>query len=806
MGSGQKIVRVLQVGFLLPTIAGMIILGYIWISHQYDLFARESMDLASRMEAMQKQRVKEEVQNAVEFVDYMTSQTEGRLKTSIKSRTYEAYAIASHIYSQNDDKPKEKLADLIRDALRPIRFNYGRGYYFAFDMGSVSQLLPISPELEGAYMGEMLSSKGRYIIRDMVDLARTHGEGFYEYTYSKPGYPGTDHRKIAYLKYFAPMDWYIGTGEYLDDVEQDIQSEVLKRLEQVRFGEDGYIFASTYNGLSLLGPGKGTNILESEDHWGREIVAEMIDTARSGGGFVTYNLPAGSGGKPVGKISYVQGASGWDWYVGAGMDVPDMEEETKAQTLVLRNVTNANVLSILCVLVLASLAVLLVAYLVGNRIKTSFSVFEGFFAEAAHKGGVIDLNKLHFKDFTNLAASANEMILKKRQAENEARIARVYLQDMINSMPSVIIGTDKDGRVHLWNSKAEQVTGVSSANAMGKLLDKAFHNLTGYMDYITSAMQGKQVRKEEKITMVLNGRVHFWDLTIYPLAGGEVEGAVVRMDDVTDRVRWEEVMIQTEKMVSLGGLAAGMAHEINNPLAVMMQNSEVIIHRTTGDNPASEKAAMECGISMDGIRAFMEIRGIVRMLEALRDAGSRIAGVVNNMLDFAGNRHGGFLSQNIPVLLDKTIDLASSDYNLHQKYDFKSISIVREYDPAMPGVPCDPSRFQQVIFSLLQNAAQALASYGESDGAPSITIRTALHGAMARIEICDNGPGMDEATRKRAFEPFFTTKGVGKGTGLGLSVSYFIITEFHKGRMRVESEPGKGACFVVDLPMDRRPQ
>ena len=293
-------------------------------------------------------------------------------------------------------------------------------------------------------------------------------------------------------------------------------------------------------------------------------------------------------------------------------------------------------------------------------------------------------------------------------------------------------------------------------------------------------------------------------MTIYPLEGGEIEGAVIRVDDVTDRVRWEEVMIQTEKMVSLGGLAAGMAHEINNPLAVMMQNSEVVIHRMTGNNPASEKAAKECGTTMDAIRTFMEIRGIVRMLGALREAGARISTVVNNMLDFAGNREGGFLIQNIPNLLDKTIELASSDYNLHKRFDFKSISIIKDYDPALPEVPCDPSRIQQVVFSLLQNAAQALAVHDDSQVPPTITLKTALCGSAARIEICDNGPGMDEETRKRAFEPFFTTKGVGKGTGLGLSVSYFLITELHKGTMRVESEPGKGTCFVMELPLELR--
>ncbi|SHK86950.1 PAS domain S-box-containing protein [Desulfatibacillum alkenivorans DSM 16219] len=802
LGSGQKLVRVLQLGFLAPTIIAILIVGYAWVSHQYDMFNEKALDLKTHLHSLYMERVKEEVENSLEYVDYAKSQTKDRLKAYIKDRTYEAIASADYIFRQNADKPREEKAKKIIDSLKPFRFKGGRGYYFAVDSQGIARLLPAMEDLEGEYIGDLTTQEGTKIVWRIIEEVSREGEGYFEYSASKPGFAGSNHKKISFIKYYPPLDWYIGAGEYLDDVENEIKEEVLSRLDTVHFGQDGYVFAATHDGLMLLGPDKGRSFLEDKSHWGYAAANKMTSTAKEGGGFVEYSIPDPATGADIKKISYVKEVSDWGWYIGAGINRPDIERELAAKTMALQKAVNRNVLIIILVLFLACMVILTISYVLGKGLEKSFLEFEGFFREAAHQDVLIDLQRIHFQDFANLAASANEMITKKRLAENEARIAKLYLQDLINSMPSIIIGVEKEGRVHSWNSKAEQVACVPSSEALGQMLDEVFPNFAQYMGHLKSAIQDRRIRNEEKVAMIIDGRVHFWDLTIYPLMSGDMEGAVVKMDDVTERVRWEEMMIQTEKMVSLGGLAAGMAHEINNPLAVLMQNSEVIIHRMTGDNPASEKAARECGTTMDGIRAFMENRGVVRMLKALREAGGRISGIVSNMLDFAGNQDSGFFPQNIARLLDKTIELASSDYNLHRRFDFKSISIIKEYDPALPGVPCDPSRIQQVVFSLLQNAAQALNDLEDPSIIPSITIKTSLQGSLARIELCDNGPGMDEETRKRVFEPFFTTKTVGKGTGLGLSVAYFLITEFHAGRMQVQSEPGQGTCFIIDLPLE----
>jgi signal transduction histidine kinase len=323
------------------------------------------------------------------------------------------------------------------------------------------------------------------------------------------------------------------------------------------------------------------------------------------------------------------------------------------------------------------------------------------------------------------------------------------------------------------------------------------------MEKVRQAIRDSEPRKDEKISWKTDHEIRYVDLTIYPLITDKVQGAVIRVDDVTERVRMEELMIQTEKMMSVGGLAAGMAHEINNPLAGILQNVQVMRNRLYGDLPGNRCVAEECGTSMEMIKNYMDQRDISKIFRAIMESGWRAANIVENMLSFSRKSDFRFALQDLGELLDKAIELASSDYDLKKKYDFRQIRIVRRYDGNMPRVWCDASKLQQVFLNILKNGAQAMAEAGRSVEQPCFTLGVMPEGEMARIEIGDNGPGMDEMVRKRVFEPFFTTKDVGIGTGLGLSVSYFIITEDHSGTMEVESASGTGTKFIIRLPLGK---
>lgn len=270
--------------------------------------------------------------------------------------------------------------------------------------------------------------------------------------------------------------------------------------------------------------------------------------------------------------------------------------------------------------------------------------------------------------------------------------------------------------------------------------------------------------------------------------------------DVTERLRIEEIMTQAEKMSMISGMAAGMAHEINNPLGAILQHAQNIERRVSADIPANFHAAAELGISLDMVRAYLQKRGIFDFIGHIRTAGIRASDIISNMLRFSSRGDSNTEYVDISAFLDRVLKLAGTDYDMKKKYAFNQITLHRSYAADLPPVQMVVAEMEQVLLNILKNAAQAISGTAMSRQ-PLISVRTRLSGGMVVIEIEDNGPGMDETTRLRVFEPFFSTKEVGVGTGLGLSVAYAIITNRHHGLIEVKSRAGEGSCFTLRLPL-----
>ena len=391
-----------------------------------------------------------------------------------------------------------------------------------------------------------------------------------------------------------------------------------------------------------------------------------------------------------------------------------------------------------------------------------------------------------------------------RTAELEMVRLQHYLASIIDSMPSVLVGVDRWCRITQWNRAAEKATGVKSREARHQNLEQVYPLLKPLSGMVHEAIRERKVRQAEKVAYPLGDQLRFADIMIYPLNIETMEGAVIRVDDVTARVRMEDTMVQTEKMLSVGGLAAGMAHEINNPLSGILQSAQNIVRRLDPSLGTNTAVAAQLDVDLAQIRRYLEERGILRFIEGIRQSGERASITVSDMLHFSRPSDARMAPTALDALLDKTVALAAHDYDLRKKHDFREIEIVRDFEAGLPLVPCVATEIGQVVLNLLRNASQAFGPGRSPEARPRITLRLCRENQYLRIEVEDNGPGMDEETRKRVFEPFFTTKDVGVGTGLGLSVSYFIITSHHQGAMTVDSAPGQGARFIMRLPLDNR--
>ena len=376
-----------------------------------------------------------------------------------------------------------------------------------------------------------------------------------------------------------------------------------------------------------------------------------------------------------------------------------------------------------------------------------------------------------------------------------------YLNSIIDSMPSALIALDEQLYVTQWNQEATALSGTRLDEALNQPVFLAFQPLKPYLPQIKATVEQHTVERIERVTWIKDDEPKHYALTFYPLMGGAGRGVVIRIDDITQRLSLEEMMVQSEKMLSVGGLAAGMAHEINNPLGAILHNVQNIRRRLSPELPKNLELAEQVGIELETVNRYLQGREVPQLLDGIQQAGARAAKIVTHMLSFSRRSNRQMAPCDLPALIDQAVEIAGNDFDLTIGFDFKGQAIIRQFDPQLGPVPGTANELEQVLLNLLKNAAQAI-HLREDDSEPGrIILRTRLNPPWAEIQVEDNGIGMSENVRKRTFEPFFTTKEIGQGTGLGLSVSYFIITNNHKGQMEVHSTLGQGTCFTLRLPL-----
>jgi PAS domain S-box-containing protein len=417
---------------------------------------------------------------------------------------------------------------------------------------------------------------------------------------------------------------------------------------------------------------------------------------------------------------------------------------------------------------------------VRSRSQTEFGEIDGKLGSIRTLGAMVDFTDEH--------------LLKTSLKDHKQR-----LSDILDSLPSIVLGVDQNGYITQWNKLADSQFGISDAAPENRKLEEMCPMLLSEMPRIREAMRTRSALELNRVPYIRDHISIFYNVSITSLHNSSEYDVVVRIDDVSEQVRIEQMMVQSEKLLSVGGLAAGMAHEINNPLAAVMQNAQVLKMRLDPEMEANRSAAERNGTTIEKIRGYLAERKIFRMVDAISDATGRAASIVSNMLGFVRINTDKKNMCHMMELIDTALELALNDYDLRKKYDFRKIEIVRESDAEELEVFCDPAKMQQVLLNLIKNAGQALVTAGVPS--PRIVIRLKRGDGCTRIELEDNGPGVPDAIASRVFEPFFTTKPVGEGTGLGLSISYSIVVKEHNGKMHLERGAAGGAKFVIELPL-----
>ena len=412
----------------------VVLVGCFWLSEEYTRFNRDSQALRQEYIEGQKAKIRDEVEKVLDYVQYRHSRSATILRTTLKSRVYEAHAIASRLVeNESSGRSRPELERLVKEALRPIRFNNGRGYYFMVSLQGVEMLYPVATQLEGANLLELKDDKGDFVIRDELRLLKKQPEGFVFDHWRKPD--SSDqmiHPKMTFIKRFEPFGWYLGTGEYLDDFEKDLQEELLERISQIRFGKEGYVFVNTYDGTPLITDGRrvtvSKNLWSLTDPGGVKVIQEERHACdKPGGDFIYYTWNKPSNSDPSPKTSFIKGYPKWKWMVGAGVYLDEVENVIAARRLILQRSVRIRILSIAVILLGLGVTVTLVANRFSRWTQREFTVFSDFFERAALQSATIDESQLRFAEFVKLSRSANTMVEGRNRAAEENRVLQEHL-------------------------------------------------------------------------------------------------------------------------------------------------------------------------------------------------------------------------------------------------------------------------------------------------------------------------------------------------------------------------------------------
>jgi PAS domain S-box-containing protein len=360
-------------------------------------------------------------------------------------------------------------------------------------------------------------------------------------------------------------------------------------------------------------------------------------------------------------------------------------------------------------------------------------------------------------DYVGIAVENATLYQSLEVKATQYQALKDFNENIIESI-SVGVMVEVDGRIIAWNRALEELTGRARADMTGQDTSAAIPSQS--LDRLRSE---RHLYKHRWGDLVVN-------FSATPLMDkrGRASGRLIIVDDITERVRLEDQLVQNDKLTSMGLLAAGVAHEVNTPLAVISSYSQMLRKHF---GPGDERAGL-----MDRI-----IRQTFRASE-----------IVNSLLSFSRTNPTEFVELDVHQVITETLSL------LEHQFRNSLVRVEKHLAADTPLAFGNPGKMQQVFLNLFLNARDAMPDGG------SLRVHTSTTGAVLRVRIEDTGTGISQENVRRIYDPFFTTKAQGKGTGLGLSVSYGIIQE-HGGNIFVESEPGHGTTFRLELPLARKP-
>jgi PAS domain S-box-containing protein len=785
-----KLVNLIFIQIVLLISLVFIFIVYFWIKRENKNLQEEISSTQQEFIESQKESIRIETKRAVNYINYKISQTDDHIKDKLTSRVNIAYNIASNIYSKNKGRiPVSEIKDLIVEALRPIRFDSGRGYYFIVSLDGYEILFPVSPETEGKYVFNLQDDLGNFVVRDELDVINTKQEGFVTNYWTHPDSDTSMAlKKISYVKLFEPLNWYIGTGDYYADFNASIQNEVLDWLSNYRFGNEGYIFVNTYDGDALLMDGniikEKKNIWNLEDPNGIKVIQEERNAVNNPeGDFIYYSWRKLRSSDVGQKMSFVEGIPKWKWMVGAGVYLDEINQVLETKKTEISKKINQNILMVVLPLSVLFILIYIFALYLSKKATSIINSFIEFFKTASFENILIDESKINFSEFKVLANSANKMILEIKESDRRNQEEEARYEKLFEESPEAIAFLNTEGHVQRVNPAFTKLFGYEISEILNKELD----------DFIVPAELKHQASiftkkfKEGFNDQIEAIRVTKNKLKVYvSIIGTPVSvyqhllGFYVIYRDISEQKTFEQQLydskIKAEESDRLKtSFLTNLSHEIRTPLNAIIGFSTLLNTKE---------------ISKEDQKEYLKILG---------NSGKLLLEIIDNIIDISKvesstltvNKTNGNLNTLLDELLIEFIEFKNT-----MKYDEIDLILQKEIVEKELITFTDFKRLKQVFANLLDNALKFTEK-----GCVQFGYYIKNQDIICYVK--DSGIGIKEDEIQFIFDRFrqadeSTTRKYG-GTGIGLALCKSLVNLLG-GTLWVESEKNKGSNFYFSIP------
>lgn len=409
----------------------------------------------------------------------------------------------------------------------------------------------------------------------------------------------------------------------------------------------------------------------------------------------------------------------------------------------------------------------------------------------------------HGKDQGTIVTLYDITYLKEKTEflEDELDSERSNLKTILHSLIDAVIAIDGNDKITLFNAAAEKLTELNRNEVLGKKINEILQLTTDPEGHSIVENQ-KSLLEIQNDSQIIYLRSHKDNLFPVSISKSDLKnregiqsGSVYTIKEMTSELQLREMIIHNEKMRSIGSLAAGMAHEINNPLAGIILSSKLLSNRLNKEAKSSSTnlaIAEELDLSMEKIMQYMEKREIFRITESIIESSKKISLIVTSMINFSK-------TEDVKNKYDLRKIMNDALTSLTEENPVPNLTISCKYDELIPDLFCSKSKIELVFVNILKNGIYAMKQTNTTNPELSISIKS--NDRYLNIEIKNNGPGINSETKNRMFEPFYTTNNVGEGFGLGLSIAYYIINNEYYGSLEVDSTSTSGTNFKIRLPI-----